>query len=98
MAACGFKSHGFRSTVPWSPVAKAALLQSDDRWFESTRDYCCPGTPMAERLGLNPSGCRFKSCLGHSEEHGSVGNWQTTLARAPPRSGGRRDAVGSTPT
>ena len=25
----------------WSrgPAAKAALLQSDDRWFESTRDY-----------------------------------------------------------
>ena len=25
----------------------------------------CPGTPTAERFGLNPSGCRFKSCSGH---------------------------------
>ena len=24
-----------------------------------------PGTPMAERLGLNPSVCRFDSCSGH---------------------------------
>ncbi len=39
--------------------AKAALLQSDDRWFESTQDYLRnrrisrSGTPMAERFGLN---------------------------------------------
>ena len=30
--------------------------------------------------------------------NGSVGNWQTILARAPTRSVGRRDAVGSSPT
>lgn len=33
-----------------------------------------------ERLGLNPSDCGFESRLGHRDEYGSVGNWQTTLA------------------
>ena len=49
----------------------------------------------AERPGLNPGVCGFDSRSGH---YGSVGNRQTTLARAPTRSVGRRDAVGSTPT
>ena len=33
----------------------------------------CPGTPTAERLGLNPSVCRFESCSGYS--------WKTTWLR-----------------
>ena len=28
-----------------------------------------PGTPTAERLGLNPSVCRFDSCSGHNTDH-----------------------------
>ena len=42
---------------------------------------------MAERFGLNPSVCRFESCSGQNgiTKYGSVGNWQTTPARAPPR-------------
>ena len=33
-----------------------------------------------------PSDCGFDSRLGHRYRHGSVGNRQTTLARAPPSS------------
>lgn len=50
--------------VPWSN-GDDSWLTSRQRWFNSTRDYLRPGTPMAERFGLNPSGCRFKSCSGH---------------------------------
>lgn len=43
-----------------------------------------PGTPMAERLGLNPGACGFDSHPGYwgigANVSGSVGNRQTTLA------------------
>ena len=48
-------------------AAKAALLQGADRWFESTQDYFGDAQirQPAERLGLNPSDCRFDSCSGY---------------------------------
>jgi hypothetical protein len=62
-------------------AAKAAPLQGDDRWFESTQDHSdnAQVRQLAERLGLNPSVCGFDSRLGHLMTYGSVGNWQTTL-------------------
>src|SRR5262245_10574650 len=58
-------SHLFQSR---GLVAKAALLQSDDRWFESTRDYSPRYANLVERLGLNPSVCGFDSHLGHCDK------------------------------
>jgi hypothetical protein len=44
-----------------------------------------PGTPTAERPGLNPGACGFESHPGHWVPDvsvcGSVGNGQTTLAQ-----------------
>ena len=37
------------------------------RWFDSIRDYLhAQVRQSAERLGLNPSVCRFDSCSGYS--------------------------------
>jgi hypothetical protein len=44
-------------------AAKAAPLQGDDRWFESTQDHLVPSVPMGEQSELS-DGCRFDSCLG----------------------------------
>ena len=37
-------------------AAKAAPLQGDDRWFESTQDYSGPDTPTGRAIRLKP-GC-----------------------------------------
>ena len=74
------------------PAAKAAPLQGDDRWFESTQDYSMPRyANLAERLGSDPRVCRFDSCSGYLTVSGSVGNRRPLWLRA-------RDAVGSSPT
>ena len=39
-----------------SLVAKAAPLQGDDRWFESTQDYSRPDTQIGKAVRLRP-GC-----------------------------------------
>ena len=65
--ACGFESHGFRSTDP--VVQRRRLLA----YTQTTMVRVHPGsliqTPRyanpAERLGLNPSVCGFDSRLGH---------------------------------
>ncbi len=44
--------------------------------------------PAQARPSVVPDVCRFESCSGHcNNRHGSVGNWQTTLARAPTEVG-----------
>ena len=62
----------------WScgPAARAAPLQGDDRWFESTQDYSGPDTPTGRAAWLKPRCLQVRSLLW---AHGSVGNWQTTL-------------------
>ena len=54
---------------------------------------------LAERLGLNPSDCRFDSCLGHrhvlAEQPGvlaTLSRWRTTAARRCPGSNPIGDA------
>jgi hypothetical protein len=58
-------------------VAKAAPLQGDDRWFESTQDYSGPDTPNGRAAWLKPRCLQVRSLLWAL---GSVGNWQTTLS------------------
>ena len=36
----------FNSIRSCSPAAKAASLQEEERWFESTQDQSSPGTPI----------------------------------------------------
>ena len=69
------------------PAATAALLQSDDRWFESTQDYFWQRldtpTGRATRPRVSFTGRVFAGstpALG-TDEYGSVGNWQTTLVQ-----------------
>ena len=58
------------------PAARAAPLQGDDRWFESTQDYSGPDTPTGRAAWLKPRCLQVRFLLW---AHGSVGNWQTTL-------------------
>ena len=70
------------STSMNSPVVQRQRLLA---YTQATMVQVRPGLldaqvrQLAERLGLNPSDCRFDSCSGHMTI-GSVGNWQTTLA------------------
>ena len=75
------------NTVPWSN-GDDTCLTNRKRWFDSIRDYFDGAQirQLAERLGSgtyaprgSPSVCRFDACSGYYQ-HGSVGNWQTTLA------------------
>jgi hypothetical protein len=52
-------------------AAKAAPLQGDDRWFESTQDYFRPGTPTGRAARLKPGRLQVRLLLW---AHGSVGN------------------------
>lgn len=74
-------------------AAKAARLQRDERWFESTRDHSFETHGLQallrqseERLDLKSGECGFESHAGHGEAakerliYGSVGNGKTTLA------------------
>ena len=50
------------NTVPWSNCDDTCLTNRK-RWFDSIRDYFDGAQirQLAERLGLNPSVCRFDS-------------------------------------
>ena len=62
--------------APWSN-GHDAWSTPRKRWFDSIRGYLVAQVrQLAERLGLNPGGCRFDSGPGH----GPVGKRQTTLA------------------
>ena len=52
-------------TQAWScgPAAKAALLQGDDRWFESTQDYFGPDTPTGRAARLKPGRLQVRVLL-----------------------------------
>ena len=50
------KSRWVHLTQSCGLVAKAAPLQGDDRWFESTQDYSGPDTPTGRAIRLKP-GC-----------------------------------------
>ena len=72
--ACGFKSHGFRSSsLLRSPVVQRRRLLA---YTQATRvrfpsgpfTSCAQVRQLAERLGLNPSECEFDSRSGHSEK------------------------------
>ena len=53
------------NTVPWSS-GNDTWPTPRKRWFDSIRDYLTAQVrQLAERLGLNPSGCGFDSRSGH---------------------------------
>lgn len=56
-----------RTKQSCGPAARAALLQRDDRGFESLQDYftLTQIRQSEERLGLNPSVCGFDPCSGY---------------------------------
>ena len=75
-------------TAPWSN-GNDTWSTPRKRWFDSIRGYLVAQVrQLAERLGLNPGGCRFDSGPGH----GPVGNLADHLGLEP------HDAVGSSPT
>ena len=51
------------NSVPWSSGEDSGL-HPGQRWFDSIRDYLRPGTPTAERLGLNPMFAGSTPALG----------------------------------
>ena len=53
--------------VPWSNGTTPGPHPGNDGSPPS--GITCPGTPTAERRGLNPRVCRFDSCSGHIGKH-----------------------------
>ncbi len=78
----GANPGGSTQTQSCGLAAKAALLQGADRGFESLQDYFSDAMPRYAQHGRrwSPDVCRFEAVLGTDNTHGSVGNWQTTLA------------------
>ena len=56
-------------------------LSSRQRWFNSIRDYSTPRYANGRAVRLKPECLQVQILLW---AYGSIGNWQTTLARAPP--------------
>ena len=77
---CGFESHGFRSNiVPWSS-GNDSWPTPRQRRFKSVRDYLRSDTPTGRAARLKPERLQVRLLLRAHKTHGSVGNWQTTLA------------------
>ena len=68
----------FDYTVPWSN-GNDTCLTNRKRWFNSIRDYLLerPGTTTGRAARLKPARFEVRLLVW---AHGSVGNWQTTLA------------------
>jgi hypothetical protein len=67
--------------VPWSN-GNDSCPTNRKRWFNSIRDYLLirPGTPTGRAARLKPECLQVRLLLWALNTHGSVGNWQTTLA------------------